>query len=487
MSRTQTKHKTCDRRRNVTAIPWTRRPLTVGLTAAFAFAPSSVHASFGTRVLTAVEPETPFPEIWFGVGFEHRRHSANISRELILDDITPPMTNDFRELTFSEYTHRLLVDMRVGVFHDLEFHVQVPFILENRSEIGFQDGVEGVSSIWNPSAPSLANNPDVPWAYPLTEVPAARERAGLGDMVFGLAWAPFVESKDMAHPTVALRVDITVPTGSWRDPTDPASLPSVRGRGGVGLGQTIIDLSTDISRRIGHETPSVDPYLQVGGRLPIATGAQDRAGLEPPPSARFRIGSELVLFDDPDRRVRHAVDLGFGVRYVASGRTYSELSDYLPSFDQTRVAGDPVYNDYANPQNYRVTRDGARCGLLQGVPCGELNQVADYVELSGTLAFHVQPVDWLLFRGGLTVGFVNDHLITGERAGEDLDPPSAANENCPPANPTSPCRGRVNAENSQGFDERSPYYDPRYDQPGRRLRVEDVLDINAFIMTTLTF
>lgn len=447
---------------------------------------SDAHAAFGTRVLTAVEPQEPLPEIWLGVGFEHQRRSATISREFIRVEGEDRDATDVRELEFSEYTHRLLVDLRVGIFHDLELRVSVPFILENRSEIGFLDGVEGLSSIWNPQSPSRANNPAIDWAYPLTQVPAERERAGLGDMVFGLGWAPFVEHKDTAYPTVALRVDLTVPTGTRRDPTDPESLPEVDGRGGVGLGQTIFDFSIGLSRQIG-QAPTLDPYVQIGARLPVAMGAQDRAGLDPPPSGRFRVGSEIVLSEVPDRGVRYALDLGFGVRYVAEGRTYSELSDYLPNFDQTRLPAEPVYNDYGNAGNYDTTRTGARCGILVGVPCGELNQVEEYVELSGSFALHIQPIEWLLFRGGVTLGFVSDHLITAEKVGEDLDPPSAANATCPSSGSNAPCLGQVNAQNSQGIDERSPYYDPRYDQPGRRLRVEDVFDVNAFFSTTITF
>lgn len=444
-------------------------------------------AAFGTRVLTAVEPDDPFPDIWIGVGFEHHRRSAKITRELVRDENEVRAADDVRELDFSEYTHRLLVDLRVGIFHDLELRVAAPFILENRSEIGFQDGVEGRSSIWDDRIPTRANNPAVPWAYPLTEVPGERERAGLGDMVFGLGWSPFVEDKDPSYPTLTLRVDLTVPTGARRDPADPQSLPGVNGTGGVGLGQTIFDFSLGLSRQIGRKAPTLDPYILLGARLPIAMGVQDRAGLEPPPSGRFKVGSELVISDNPDRGTRYAFDLGFSVRYVASGRTYSELSDYLPNFDQTRLPNEPVYDDYDNPANYDAARVGSQCGILENVPCGELNQVEEHIQLSGTFAIHIQPVKWLLFRGGITVGLVNDHLITAEPAGEDSDPASAAGATCPADDPNSPCLGRVNAENSQGIDERSRFYDPRYDQPGRRLRAEGILDLNAFVTTTLTF
>jgi hypothetical protein len=45
----------------------------------------------------------------------------------------------------------------------------------------------------------------------------------------------------------------------------------------------------------------------------------------------------------------------------------------------------------------------------------------------------------------------------------------------------------VNAVNSRGEDERSPYYDPRYDQPGRRLRAEGIFTLSAFANLAITF
>jgi len=50
-----------------------------------------------------------------------------------------------------------------------------------------------------------------------------------------------------------------------------------------------------------------------------------------------------------------------------------------------------------------------------------------------------------------------------------------------------PCLGRINRENSQGEDERSPYYDPRYDAPGGRFKATDILDVRFFATATATF
>ncbi len=464
-----------------------RRPHHLGLLVlAASLAGGPAYAADATRVLTAVEPGEPLPEIRIGAHFEHDRTSAKISREFIRDANGTRESTDVRELNYRRYIHRLMLDVRVGVFRDLELHIGAPIILQDHSNISFQEGVAGLSSIWDDVLGSRANNPADPLAYPLTDVPQERSRAGFGDMRFGIGWSPTVDHKDEAYPTITLRGDIIAPTGSRRDPADVNARTDTPGRGGVGLGQTVFDLSLGMSRKMRFNTPTLDPYMIFGVRLPVANAAQKDAGLQPPITARFQVGSEVVFFEQRKERVRYAVDVSFGLQYISLGRTYSELSDYLPNFNQRSIPGEPEYQDFANAANYNVNVPGARCGILNGVPCGELNRVDEHLKMKGKLTFHLQPSRWILLQAGFSVGFTTPHLITGEKVGDDLDP-AGTNALCPVSNPSGPCAGRVNASNSQGVDERSQYYDPRYDVPGRRLRVEEVLDLSFFAGASFTF
>lgn len=473
--------------RVVVSLPW-------ALIALIVAAPSQ--AAWPTRVMTAVEKDSPLPELWLGVGFEHIRKSAKINREWVQRDQAtnePLLAQDVGDLDFSEYQHRLNLDLRVGIFRDLEVHIRAPIILAYSSEISFQPNAEATSTIFGNDV--NANNPNFDYRYPITEVPASRTRGGFGDMTFGLSWSPLNDLKDEAYPTLTFTGDIIAPTGSRRDPSDPASLPDTDGRGGMGEGQTVFDLSMGLSKRMRVGTPLLDPYVVFGARLPIATAAQKELGMQPAVSGRVTVGSELVVHENIKAKQRYALDLSFGLRYVGIGRTYSELSDYLPNFDQTKVPGNrtmgnlPIdavtYDDYANPDNYATQVAGAECGIRTGVPCGELNRVDEHLEMKGTVAAHIQPSEWITFRAGVSVGFVSDHLITAEKVGEDLDPASASNQSC--GGIDAPCVGRVNAQNSQGVDERSEYYDPRYDQPGRRLRAENIFTLTAFATLAATF
>ena len=237
-----------------------------------------------------------------------------------------------------------------------------------------------------------------------------------------------------------------------------------------------------LSKRMSTRAPYLDPYVLLGARLPVATGKQRDTGIEPPVSGRFLLGTAIVL-SEAGRDARYSIDLGFGMRFIAPGRTYSELSDYLPDFDQTNLGDDPAYSDFEDPNNYATQLEGARCGEVVGVPCGELNQVDQHLAMSARLAVLIQPSKWFRFRFGADASYTTPHIITGERVGTDTDPASAVDQMCGP----TPCVGRVNITNSQGDDERSSRYDPRYDLVGRRLRAERILSLRLFVTTFITF
>ncbi|MEM7678253.1 MAG: hypothetical protein AAF449_19860 [Myxococcota bacterium] len=439
----------------------------------------SAWAAFDTEVLSAVEPDKPLPDVHLGVTFDRRMRRARIAREWIQDPGGMRQALDVRELTYSETVQRLLIDLRVALFRDLELHAQAPLILSDESDIVFADGVEESTIFGSVNA----NDPTSSFRYPLTTVPATRRRAGFGDMMFGLSWSPFVDRKDASWPTITLRADVITPTGAIRDPKDQRALAGSDGSGDVGLGTLTFDVSLALSKRTRMRAPYLDPYVVFGSRLPIAMGEQRDRGLEPPVSGRLKVGTAIVMAERGRRDEKYSVDLGFGVRMVGAGRTYSELSDYLPDFDQTRLPATIVYADYDNPANYASQLEGASCGILDGVPCGELNWVEQHMVLTGSLAVLIQPSRWVRFRLGVDATFTTNHVITGERVGEDTDPPSAAGRMCG----STTCLGRVNVLNSRDEDERSRFYDPRYDEVGRRLLAEQILSLRLFLTTFITF
>ncbi|HJL43449.1 MAG TPA: hypothetical protein RMG48_19235 [Myxococcales bacterium LLY-WYZ-16_1] len=434
-----------------------------------------------TQVLEGVGPERKAPMVRLGVGFDQDYQQSRITRETTLDQGSGPVPTEVQELDHQFVRRRLLVDGRVGLYRRFELRLLAPIVLEQDSQIRFSDGVAGRSTIFG--SPN-ADDPTFSTRFPITTVPQDRSRAGFGDLEVGLAWAPVSNDDRPTWPTVRLAAMVTLPTGEKWDPADIRALPSTDGTGGPGLGLYVFDLSVALSKRAFLGVPTLDPYFEIGTRLPVATGDMADLGLDPAFSGRVRMGTELVFARDRKRDTFYGIDVGISFRYIGSGRTRSQLTDYLPDFDQTQVDADVFeYGDFADPSNYSRSAEGVSCVVdpdtgdprTPGVPCGEFTRVEDHVRFDGHVGFRIQPQKNFAFTAGVQVGFANDHFITGEAAGTDLDPPDAGTCN------GAPCSGRVNRVNSRGVDERSPYFDPRYDAPGGRFRAEDILNVGFFV------
>ena len=448
-------------------------------------APLAAEAAWPTRVLTGAEKGSPF-DLQFGVGWEYGTQAATINREWIQDG----RATEVKELDWARSSQRMVLDLRVGLFHDLELHIAAPIVFYEDTELLFATGVnDTVSTVFGDN--TNANDPNygggAPARFPITEVPNRRERGGFGDMIFGLAWSPIVDHKDEAYPTLTLRADITAPTGSTRVPEDIGALAG-GGGAGIGLGLTTFDLSVGLSKRMRIGTPYFDPYVLFGTRLPVTTGSQNARGMKPPISGRFLVGTDLTVYEDTKTHQRYGFDVSFMTQYVSSGRFYSELSDFLPNFDQTkfRDAANPnrvdvPYSAYADPNNYAFQLEGARCGTVSNIPCGELNQIDEYLNLRGSIAAHLQFAENVILRGGFAIDHNTDHFLTNERVGEDRD-----NAQYDGADRDA-FVGRVNAQNLDGVDERSPYFDPRYDSVGRRFRLTGLVGYTFFVTAIASF
>ena len=276
--------------------------LTLILVVASAHGARDARGAWPTRVLSAVEPNAPFPELHIDVSWERSARQARIAREWIQETeahagdgsvTTLREARDVRELDYTEVTERLLVGLRVGLYRDLEFHARAPIVLDSRSSVAFAGSSESTSTVWGSSN---ADNPALPYRFPITEVPSTRRRAGLWDMTFGMAWSPFVDRKDEAFPTITLRADVTAPTGATRLPEDQEALPGGSG-GKVGRGETAFEFAIGLAKRMGTTTPTIDPYVEFGARLPIPTSSQEKRGYEPAPSGGFELGAEVVVYE----------------------------------------------------------------------------------------------------------------------------------------------------------------------------------------------
>jgi len=446
-------------------------------------------ASWVTKSLTAAEPKNAV-DVNLGATWDLASKTAKITREWIREGEAV----DVRDLIYEEEIQRLLLQLRVGLFHDVELRLQAPLIFNETRAIRFADGVSDVNStLCCEGTSQLADDSSYPYnpRYPITTAPGERHRAGWGDMTFGIGWSPFVDYKDEAYPTLTLRADITAPTGKQRNPADLNALSS-SDPAPVGMGLTVFDLSLGVSKRMREETPSFDPYFLLGAELPIPSEGQRKLGMDPPIKGRFLVGTEVIVYEDEKLKQRFALDFSFQTTYISTGRTYSELSEFLPNFNRTAVSRDPSpvkdsdyeYDDFNEPGHYANQVPGQKCGKIEGVACGELNQVDQYLNLQGQAAVHLQFTEFSLIRAGVQLQHDTGHFLTNEHTGTDLDPAGAA-ATCDGGN--EQCSGVLNVVNSRGEDERSAYWDPRYDTPGRRIRIEQVMNWTFFVTGAATF
>lgn len=489
------------------------RKVSAALTLLFLISVTSpAQASWLTKSLTAAEKNNAI-DINLSASWDQSKKTAKITREWIRDG----QNVDVRELLYEEHIQRLLLDLRIGLFHDVELRLRAPLVFREDRSLRFADevsgGVDGIegnstlcckldastgegSQLADDSGRATRLDP----RFPILSAPAERYRAGLGDMTFGLGWSPFVDHKDEAYPTLTLRADVTAPTAKQRDPAELSALSKNEG-GNVGMGLTVFDLSLGVSKRMRESTPSFDPYFLIGAEIPVATEGQKKLGMEPQIKGRFLIGTEILIYESKDVFMqRFGLDFSFQTKYVSTGRSYSELSSFLPNFNRTSPAAraratgeDPtipvqdkeyIYEDFSNPAHYGNQVAGQSCGAVMGIACGELNQIDQYLELEGSAAVHIQFTEYSLLRAGFRLQHDTGHFLTNEHTGTDLDPSNAGSV-CD--NEDKTCAGVLNVVNSNGEDERSKYWDPRYDVPGRRIRIEQVLDWTFFITGAATF
>ena len=77
--------------------------------------------------------------------------------------------------------------------------------------------------------------------------------------------------------------------------------------------------------------------------IPGSPWTRDETGIRPPHTGGFVFGTELTIFERPERFQRVVLDLrGWGT-YVSEGRYYNEMSDLMPS--KMSPVGEPPTSD----------------------------------------------------------------------------------------------------------------------------------------------
>jgi hypothetical protein len=384
-----------------------------------------------TRILSSFEDDKPF-RMSIEVGYQRTQEKSQLVRETHQNG----QVVDMPEVNFLGTDQRLVIDARIGLWRDLEFHFLLPYIFAQNRSWRYAGGTSDANStVFNnclqPNGDLLAANCPTTGlgSRPLFTPSSDSYRGGLGNLTFGIAYALFNQARDDTKPTWIVGLDYTAPTAAMLDPTVPTD---PQNRGNIGDKVHRFKLYTALSRRIGR----VEPYFQLHYTLPlrgsgwysncdhplptilgryencgVAVWTREETGIHPAHVGGAIVGSEFVLDESPRQHRKYAVDLRALATYVSPGRYYNEMSDLFRKL---------LYNQ-------------------------------DYLEVGGAIGGLAQPVEIVSFQTLFSLAYQSDHILTYEVLGRDLDGDGAI-------------------DSVKGSKEVNPNFDFRTDMASRRFK-----------------
>lgn len=402
--------------------------------------PAEIRAAEITEVCDAADEDDPF-DANIDINFLSRLNRAKITHEWA-SQWSGTNRPDYDELRFQQQIYQMDYTIQIGLYHDVELYVNLPWIISDEKKINFVSGVNSNSSS------VYRANPDVGFpgnavAEDPTNKPTAK-RSGIGDMQVGVKWAPFNDQRDDTKSVWVFGLDYRIPSGSLNNPQEV-----VGGKeGGVGLGQHVLTPFLLFS----HRFPMLDPYMGLWGSIPIQSKDAKNLGLIVPYEGGVLAGLEIIPWENADKHQKFAIDVRLTADYVsevsAEGNpqkkgTVNELSDFLVCVYCAQGGGQPAdFRQLQSQGNY------ARFGLHLG--------------------FTVRAAELLRFRAGVSLEHNTEHFVTG-------------------ADPCIDSNGDGACPNDPNDPENNDFYNRIYDPPGYRLRIEETTRFTYWFTGMVTF
>lgn len=463
--------------------------------------PATAFAGERTDVVDAFDADDPFD---FHLEPAFRQHVERgvivreapgvIERSGCPEGSTDPSCNEAatvfeRELDYRRVTSMIDIEMQFGLHRNLEFHAALPIVVSDRRRLEYASGVNADNSSFFPSldrvAADLDPTRDDPFGdafgtYRYFDVPDdGVKRSGVGDLRVGLSWAPFDHTRQSHASTLMLRLDYLAPTGT----------PARGENRAVGRGVHELQFELAASRAFRNY---VEPYFALVFALPVPAARglfsePNDNSINRAPGARFdsSAGTEIIMFTDARTGQHYTIALGVDVGYTLQGRDYSPLFDALAgSSCNGQTAGAAGFEDGTDGNAYRPPADldpeEAACAWVVQQPGNVENDglanrgrwsyahdgitdVEGHGRVGGHFGLHLQFSEYVGFHIETKVLWNAPHFLTFSDAGRD------ANGN-----------GTVDLDpDTEGDDplERNPNYNLTYDAVGRRVRIENNVDI----------
>lgn len=405
-----------------------------------------------TDVADAADGNDPL-DAHISMATEYTWQRALITREhtqIAEGDLTEtPRTVDVRELEYQRHQFRLKPRIEIGLFHDLSTFLEWPIVLYDQQNTAFASGTQSTNSTlvrdmstpprvegWpqtEGSGSDKLSSDGQGYGYPATPYHAwhidpntgafQRSRAGFDYPTWGIRWSPINNERDPTKPTVTLQGDYNL--GFLPLPIwDPTRDAETPDEvGPVARGIHEFHVQVAMSKR----WLLLDPYFIVDYWLPMRA-SDGYQGLQPRQRGGFTMGLEIVAMEDTRINRKLAIQTNTHIHYHSEGRDYSELSDAL----------------------------------------GEITYTGQFVRVGGNFGLSFRASEYVRFDLAGSATYDTEHFLTAESIGKDRDN-----------------SGDVDLDVDRG--ERNPYFNPIVDTPGRRLKAEENIRLQATAQLSLLF
>jgi len=367
--------------------------------------PSAGQAAILTDVLDASDDNDDVFDFSLSVDFTQVHEQARISRERNTISSTDKRMLTQREFEYNSIKSTIDVNMKFGIYKDLEFHINLPITIEDsnkgkqdafwRNKYWAGDYVQNQLDYFE--RPSLLSDK----VFGFAEWEAIHK--GVGDMTLGFSYSPVNQERVKEYPTWVITLDIQVPTGPEQKPSlNPFDNADNRFKGvsdTVGVGKKLVALTfkTAISKRFGV----VDPYFGMHYKLTIDTGGLIK---DPRHEGNFLLGMEVVAHESkPDGanepKWKVAFDFRMQATILGKGQDFSSITDPL-AWRKDKVGSaywpdDPRRLDQDNPNLFYYYPNGTaeyelpiedRYTYIQGI-VGLYAVLAHYITLKSEFGF----------------------------------------------------------------------------------------------------
>lgn len=365
---------------------------------------SQGHAARITDVVDAFDDNGDVYDFSFSVDFTQIHEKAKITRERnTLDPNYKKMVNQ-REFEYNSIKSLMDVNLKFGLYKDLEFHVNFPITIQEQNKgkqakhfrDKFWSSGYGFSNVGRPSLM-------VDKVFGFAEWESLH--AGFGDMTFGISYSPVNQERVKEYPTWVFTLDIQAPTGPEQKAVleqDPNN--AYKGKSdttGVGKKLVALTLKTAISRRWNY----VEPYFGMHYKFTFDTGGLIK---NPRYEGNFLLGMEVIPYElkregENEPLWKVAFDFQMQATLMGKGHEFNAITDPL-AWRRDKNGSQYWPTDPRNPAYYIYPNNQA--------PNYELPLEDRYTYVQGLFGLYATLYHYVTLRTEFGFGHRTEHFLS---------------------------------------------------------------------------